>query len=131
MNLPTDHAPTDQGALEANVRFYEALEQGDLAAMIALWAHDDDVACAHPGRRPLQGWDGVRASWEAIFGNGGNPQVIVTDEHLVRRGPVAWITLTENLLSGGQAGAATALNLFVHTDDGWRMVGHHAAPVLL
>ncbi|MFV0259398.1 MAG: nuclear transport factor 2 family protein [Acidimicrobiales bacterium] len=131
MSTPTEHVPTDQGALEANSRFYEALERGDLTAMVALWAHSDDVLCAHPGRQPLRGWDRVGASWQAIFANGGNPQVIVTDECLTRHGPVAWITLTENLLSGGQAGAATALNLFVHSVDGWHMVGHHAAPVLL
>lgn len=122
--------PDDTAVLAANLAFYTALEAGDLSAMSALWAHESDVLCAHPGRGPLRGWSDVEKSWEAIFASGGNPQIIVTDAVTGRRGPLAWVSATENLLGAGSAGAATALNIFHLVDDEWRMVAHHAGPLM-
>ncbi len=121
---------SDDGVRAANLQFYEALEQADLDRMADVWSHTDDAVCAHPGRVPLRGWDEVWASWEAILSSGGNPQVIITEEQITRRGTLAWVTVTENMLSGGHTGAATALNVFEHDGSRWRMVVHHAAPVL-
>ena len=56
--------PTAQDAENA---FYEALERGDLAAMVAVWAEADDVVCVHPRGPRLVGFDAVRQSWAQIF----------------------------------------------------------------
>ena len=121
---------SDAGVRAANAQFYDALERADMEQMIDIWVNTDDAVCAHPGRTPLRGWAEVRASWEAILGFGGNPQVIITEEEVTLRGAVAWVTAIENMISGGHTGAATALNVFEHDGDRWRMVVHHAAPVL-
>ncbi len=44
---------------------------------------------------------------------------------------MAWVTCDENILGGDGAagGTVSALNLFVRTPAGWRMVAHHASPV--
>lgn len=121
---------SDEAVGRANGRFYDALERADLDQMHAVWVHRDDAICAHPGRAPLIGWDRVWASWRAILGSGGNPQIILTEERIDRRGPVAWVTAIENMLSGENTGAAAALNIFEHDGEEWRLVVHHAAPVL-
>ncbi|MGI9596790.1 MAG: nuclear transport factor 2 family protein [Acidimicrobiales bacterium] len=121
---------SDAGVQAANAQFYEALEQADLERMEDVWVKTDDATCAHPGRAPLRGWDEVWASWEAILSSGGNPQIILTEEEITRRGPVAWVTAIENMISDGHTGAAAALNVFEHDGQRWRMVVHHAAPVL-
>ncbi|MEM7325050.1 MAG: nuclear transport factor 2 family protein [Actinomycetota bacterium] len=121
---------TEAAVREANAQFYEALEQADMDLMTRVWVNTPDAVCAHPGRSPLRGWDKVRASWEAILTSGGNPQLIITEEAVTMRGSVAWVTAMENMISGGHTGAATALNVFEHDGERWRMVVHHAAPVL-
>ena len=121
---------SDAGLSAANARFYLALESADLDLMRSVWGHGDDVSCAHPGRPPLIGWSAVEASWRSIFGAGGNPQIIVTEERMVRRGVVGWVTAAENMISDGNTGAAVAINVFEHDGRTWRMVAHHAAPVL-
>ena len=121
---------SDEAVSEANGRFYDALERADLEQMRDVWVHSDAAMCAHPGRTPLIGWDDVWASWEAILGSGGNPQVILTEERIDRRGALAWVTAIENMLAGEHTGAAAALNIFEHDGERWRMVVHHAAPVL-
>lgn len=126
----SDDAKND--LLAVNGDFYRSLESADMELMSSLWQHSDQVSCAHPGRPAIVGWDEVRVSWEAIFSFGGNPQVIATEERVVVRGPVGWVTLTENMISDGHTGAATAVNIFEY-DGGlarWQMVAHHAGPVV-
>jgi ketosteroid isomerase-like protein len=123
----------------ANAAFYTAFEGGDLDAMADVWEHSDRVSVTHPGWPTLHGWARVAASWDAIFRNTPYIQFVLTNEELAVEGPVAWVTLDENILQatgarddGGEelAGAhVTALNLFVRDDAGWRMVAHHGSPV--
>lgn len=121
----------DEASLEAaNNLFYHALETGDLELMAGIWSEGDHVTCAHPGRPPIVGAQAVLTSWQAIFAHDGNPQIIPTEARVVLRGTVGWVTATENMIAGGHTGAASAINLFEHDGDRWRMVAHHAAPVL-
>ncbi len=129
----TSESTTDLGDFavrDANARFYRALEEADLTAMFGMWVQTEDAVCAHPGRAPLTGWAQISASWEAILTSGGNPQIITSEETVTRRGAVAWVTVTENMIADGQTGAAAALNIFEHDGERWRIVVHHAAPVL-
>ena len=40
---------------------------------MALWADDDEIVCVHPGGTRVVGSAAIRASFEAIFANGGIP----------------------------------------------------------
>ena len=55
---------------DAEAAFYEAFEKGDLEAMMAVWADDDDIVCVHPGGRAWPGVEQVRESWRQIFAGG-------------------------------------------------------------
>lgn len=119
--------------LAANQAFYDAFEAGDLDAMSELWEHSERVVCTHPGWATLRGWGPVAGSWYAIFGGPERLQVILTQVHADRQGPVAWVTADENLLGPGPGGTAAALNLFVEQGEPgsnrWKMIAHHASPV--
>lgn len=121
-----------EAVLAANEAFYLAFEDSDLDAMSDLWQHGEHVACTHPGWAALRGWAAVSASWYALFNNGRQLQFIVTSQHAQVEGDVAWVTCDENILTGDGAGGGTvsALNLFVRTPAGWRMVVHHGSPVV-
>jgi ketosteroid isomerase-like protein len=126
----------------ANAGFYSAFEAGDLDAMAEVWEHSDRVAVTHPGWPTLRGWARVAGSWDAIFRNTPYIQFVLTDDEVVVAGDVAWVTLDENILqaTGSPDGGAAdteelsgaqvaAINVFVRTGDGWRMVVHHGSPV--
>jgi ketosteroid isomerase-like protein len=125
---------------EANRAFYGAFEARDLEAMGRVWERSGRVSVTHPGWPTLRGWDRVAGSWRAIFANTPYIQFFLTDEEINVAGEVAWVTLYENILqelsgsagSEGQLGEAqvAATNVYVHGVDGWRMVIHHASPVL-
>ena len=123
-----------QAVADANARFYHAFEELDLAAMDAVWAHDADVKCVHPGWPLLRGWDAVRESWRAIFANTEEMRFTISDVQVVVHGVLGWVTCTENILSdvGGRVSvtAILATNLFAQDEGGWRMIHHHASHVL-
>jgi ketosteroid isomerase-like protein len=116
---------------ECEAQFYEALQQGDLERLMALWSDEDEVACIHPGGLRLVGTATIRASFAEIFGQG----VIDCRPAEVRRvvfDKVAVHTLTEQVKvvtpDGTQLGHVLASNVYVYTPLGWRMVLHHASP---
>jgi len=126
----------------ANAAFYSAFEAGDLDAMADVWEHSDRIAVTHPGWPTLRGWASVAGSWDAIFRNTPYIQFVLTGDDVVVAGDVAWVTLDENILqatgspgggdvdSGELSGArVAAVNVFVRTRDGWRMVLHHGSAV--
>ncbi len=116
---------------EVEAQFYEALQQGNLERLMALWADDDEIVCVHPGGGRLVGAAAIRTSFEAIFANGGVPavpeqvhrlqQIGSALHHLVERITIA----TE---SGIQQAWVLATNYYVKTALGWRIAAHHASP---
>ncbi|HEY6135377.1 MAG TPA: nuclear transport factor 2 family protein [Rubrivivax sp.] len=117
---------------DIEAEFYEALQLADLERLMAVWADDDEVVCVHPGAGTrVIGTAAVRASFEAIFTNGGVP-VEVTQVHRVHTLGSAVHHLVERLqvrtAEGVQTAWVLATNVYVKTAQGWRMVAHHASP---
>ena len=120
---------------EVEAQFYEALRQGDLERLMALWADDDEVVCVHPGGPRVVGVQAIRASFEAIFANGGIP---VRHDHVHRLSMVggALHHLVELIEVPGEQGQdpqtawVMTSNVYVKTPLGWRMAAHHASPGL-
>jgi ketosteroid isomerase-like protein len=119
--------------LEVNANFYRAFESLDIRRMAAVWARGDHVRCVHPGWSLLSGWEAVKASWELIFSNTKEIRFTLTDVRVQIRGTVAWVILTENLLSQVQqdvtATSILATNIYEKTNGAWQMVHHHASHV--
>lgn len=122
----------DDAVLAANQAFYDAFETRSVGAMDEVWEHGDDVICVHPGWRALIGWADVRRSWINLLANEEHLQFILTEAEVLRRGEMAIVRGYENiLLRGTPQGSVSVLNIFARQADGsWRMVAHHAAPVM-
>lgn len=126
-NRVPDGAPAEVRA--ANQAFYDAHEARDLAAMTAVWSHDDGVVCVHPGWPILRGWADVEESWRRIFGGPGRTQFIITNDEVVVAGDVAYVTCDENLVAGASTGTVAATNVYVRSGAGWRLTVHHGSTV--
>lgn len=111
--------------LFANDAFYLAFAHGDLEAMNRLWADRDDVVCAHPGWAWLSGRDAVMDSWARILGNPDQPAVHV---HAARTVAVADDVMLVICYETVGDTVMTAVNVFVSSSDGPRLVSHQAGP---
>jgi uncharacterized protein (TIGR02246 family) len=118
---------------EVEAEFYEALRRGDIERLMALWADDDEIVCVHPGGTRIVGSAAIRASFEAIFANGGIPARPEQVHRLAALGS-ALHHLVERIEVGGDQGPqtawVTATNLYLKTARGWRLASHHASPAL-
>jgi uncharacterized protein (TIGR02246 family) len=131
---------TNEPALIAEVTrlnraFYEAFEAGDLEAMAFLWSHGE-VTCVHPGWAPVAGRKAVMESWEAIFRGTEAITFQLRDVQVYLSGPTAWVILIEEIEAEQRDGekiqaAALTTNVFIQEDESFRMIHHHASPVVL
>lgn len=118
---------------EVEAQFYEALQRGDLERLMALWADDDEIVCVHPGGTRAIGSAAIRASFEALFANGG---IAVRPEQVHRVAVLgcALHHLVERIEVAGEQGPQSAWviasNLYLKTAQGWRLASHHASPGL-
>jgi ketosteroid isomerase-like protein len=117
---------------DVEAQFYEALQRADLDRLMAVWSDDDEIACVHPGGPRIAGPAAIRASFEAIFGNGAiplQPQPGVRRLHTLG---CAVHHVVERITLAGEKGERSAwvlaTNVYVNTAQGWRMVAHHASP---
>jgi ketosteroid isomerase-like protein len=128
---PTSHAaPASAEAAEA--AFYEALQRGDLDALMRLWSDDDEPVCVHPGGPRLVGVAAIRHGFEQVLADGA---LQVFPERVVRT--VALGCAVHNVLErvqladaedGQRYALVLATNVYLKGPDGWRLVLHHASP---
>ncbi|MFQ5927475.1 MAG: nuclear transport factor 2 family protein [Terriglobia bacterium] len=123
----------EERVLEANQRFYEALEKLDLAAMEAVWLHEGWVKCVHPGWELLEGWEEIRESWSRIFAHTRRMRVGLGSVSVKMEERIAWVCCLEQITSSFERGFDTAwaqaTNIFVEREGRWLMVHHHASPI--
>ena len=112
-------------------QFYEALQQGDIDKLMAVWSDDDDIACVHPGGARVVGLRAIRTSFELIFGNGRIDAQPERVRRLQMQGAAVHHVLerVQAMTSDGpQSAWVIATNVYMKTVQGWRLVLHHASP---
>jgi len=117
---------------EAEAAFYEALERGDLDAMMSVWSEDEEIVCVHPGGPRLNGYALVREGWRHIFEGGTRLKVQLLALSTVHAPFTAVHSVIEQITVIGQkhlAAPVVATNVYIRGALGWRMIVHHSSPV--
>jgi uncharacterized protein (TIGR02246 family) len=115
---------------DVEATFYEAIARADLAALMSVWADDEEIVCIHPTGQRLTGAAAIRDSWRGIFAN--NPQLTVRLSRAVRWSGMllAVHNVVETLYIGDERkahGPMLATNVFQRGASGWRLLAHHAS----
>src|SRR5260221_9317496 len=117
--------PTPQ---DAEAAFYEALEAGELEAMMEVWAEDEEIVCVHPGGARLAGYDQVRESWAQIFGSGQRLKVHISNQVVLSGMMLAVHSVHENILVQGESRSRSpvaATNVYLRTGNAWGIILPH------
>jgi ketosteroid isomerase-like protein len=125
--VKTTSYPTPQ---DAEAAFYEALESGDLDAMMQVWADDEEIVCVHPGGERLSGYERVRDSWSQLFAGGQRLKVQLSDQVHVQGMMLSVHSLHENIAMQGEGKprpTVVTTNIYMRAASGWRMIAHHAS----
>lgn len=112
-------------------QFYEALREGDVEKVMALWSDDDDIVCVHPEGARIVGPAAIRAAFEAMLANGAI-NVRAENVRRVQTHASAMHSVVEHLQvmtpEGMRTGFVVATNVYMKSMEGWRLVAHHASP---
>jgi ketosteroid isomerase-like protein len=125
-------AQLDGDADDIEAAFYDALQRGDIEKLMACWADEDEIFCIHPGGPRVVGATAIRATFEAMFADGG--AVRAWPERVRKTAAIGAsvhnvLERVEVLAAGGPATAwVIATNVYHRTAQGWRLVAHHASP---
>lgn len=118
-------------AEHAEIAFYQAFENADLDAMMAVWSETADIACIHPTGPVLSGVEAVRESWRHIFSGGGGVSLTVSVIQAQEDDTLAVHLVEERLtVTAGrtQEARVIATNIFRLEYGSWRLVLHHSSP---
>ncbi len=116
---------------EAEDAFYAAFERSDLEAMAGVWADDEAVVCVHPGGDRLRGRGAVLESWRRIFAGSTPLSFEVSAATLIQDAWLAVHCVYEDIAHGARLehrARMIATNVYRLTEEGWRMIVHHASP---
>ena len=116
---------------DVEAAFYQALQRGDIDALMACWADEDEAFCVHPGGPRLVGTAAIRAAFEQMFGNGAihaTPARVRKVESLASSVHNVLERIEVLTAEGPRHAFVLATNVYHKTAQGWRMVAHHASP---
>lgn len=118
---------------QVNEDFYRALSTRDIELMGKVWVQDSRAKCVHPGWTALNGWDAIRQSWESVFDPSDQLDIEVSNLAVEVNGDSAWVMCIQKLtyVNRYPAGVNMSLstNIFIRSENGWKMVVHHASPL--
>lgn len=116
---------------QAEQAFYSAFQRSDIEKMMSIWCKDCETFCIHPGGPRLEGLDNIRKSWEQIFNYDRvlkfkiNQKKVLIENNIALHHVIEAIYVNDELQS-----EIIATNIYLKTNDGWKMVLHHASPEL-
>jgi ketosteroid isomerase-like protein len=115
----------------AEEAFYRALQKSDLDLMMAVWDEDDNISCVHPGGQRLDGRAAVSQSWKQIFAQSPGMKCQLSDQSRYEDRNLTVHVVHEHIRIGKDTHhqpPVIATNVYRLTENGWRMVMHHASP---
>ena len=116
-------------SLQVEESFYKAFRTQDIDLMKNIWDKTDEVICIHPGSPRIYSFDLIIASWEQIFSAQSETMIDIGDPVYKLQEGVSIHYVKETLSVSEKAIASVyATNIYQQTNDGWKMIAHHASP---
>lgn len=136
--MSTTKTPIYATPEDAETAFYEAIQTGQLDALMTAWADDEEVVCVHPNGQRIVGHAAIRESWRAILSSGRRLHIGISRS-------VRWTSMLMSVHSviehinvdTDQAGESAdsntltlaATNVLLRGANGWRMLSHHSSAI--
>jgi len=118
---------TDSKQVEES--FYQAFRNRDIELMKYVWDQTDEAICIHPNSPRIYSFELIIASWEQIFSAPDAICIEITEPVYKPEENVSIHYVKENLsVNRKLVGSVYATNIYHQTEDGWKMIAHHASP---
>jgi len=122
-------APVFVTPQEAELAFYQAIEDADLDAMMEIWSNEKSIVCIHPGIPRMVGREEVSESWRQLFESEVGLRFSLEEIHYTQDSLLSIHQVREHIeVDGNFTGVMLSTNIYQHIDGSWKMVLHHASP---
>ena len=113
---------------EAEIAFYEAIEQADIQALGRVWSLDNNIVCIHPGANRIEGRALVLESFSDMFAESPAISFSISDALQTESDGLAIHLVREEIEFDGQlVSVMVSTNIYHKEDGGWRMLLHHSS----
>lgn len=130
--MPELSVPTQFASPEfAEQAFYEAINRGDLSALMATWSDEEEAVCIHPTGQKLQGLSEIREGWQSVLAQ--RLKIVPVTLHRWQSMVMAVHLVQETLYVGDDEtphGPLLATHVYARGAHGWHLVLHHATPAV-
>jgi len=118
-------------SLQVEELFYQAFQHQNISLMKDVWSNTGEVVCIHPNTQRICGYQPIIASWEKIFAAQDNISISINEPVYRLTQDAAIHHVKEELYIDAQTVVTVlATNVYQQTQDGWKMIVHHASPAL-
>ena len=117
-------------AQDAEDAYYDAIDENDLTAMMAVWEESDEIVCLLPMLPVQRGTENIRKTWEPLLD--GEIRLDMEIKHLawIEAGDLAIHLVEEHVQAPGQPDKQVvyATNTYRKGSNGWRILMHQNSP---
>jgi ketosteroid isomerase-like protein len=115
---------------DAEDAYYDALEDGDLDRVMAVWDDSDEISCLLPMQGLVQGRVAVRAAFAPLLGDGRGVALSIRHLQWVEGADLAlhWVEEAAEPPPGRPAVNVYAINVYRRGSAGWCLLAHQNAP---
>ncbi len=113
----------EKEVLKANHMFYQAFAHSDFNLMTKCWSSSEKISVSHPGSKAIHGRKAVLMSWQMILKDSGGKGIQYHNPRVYLFGGFAYVICIETV----NHIQLTSTNIFIHENETWRIVHHHAA----
>jgi ketosteroid isomerase-like protein len=117
---------------EAEDAFYDALDEGNLDQLLAVWADSDDICCLLPMHPLIQSRQAVTDLFTHMFSRDHGVSLAITHLSWIETDDIAIHQVEETVLTPSPDKPPTppfyGTNIYRKDNTGWRLIVHQNAP---
>ncbi len=116
-------------SMQVEESFYQAFCYRNMDLMKQVWDKTDEVICIHPGSPRIYSFDLIIASWEQIFSADQSASIEISEPVYKMEDNICIHYVREILTINNKVmGSVYATNIYHESQEGWKMIAHHASP---
>ena len=117
-------------AEEAEEAFYEAINGGDIDALMLTWCDEDEIVCIHPTGQRVEGAAAIYESWRGIFESNPRFSMHIHSKVSWESSLISVHSVVETLFleqDRTQHSSMLSTNVFIRGIHGWRLLFRHTS----
>lgn len=123
-------APPFSTPQDAEDAYYDAIDEKDLNALMAVWDESATILCLLPMMPIQQGREAVEMAWRALFNSDIALEIQIKHLSWIETDEIAIHLIEEWVNTGAESGLQPvyATNIYRHGDQGWHLIMHQNSP---